>query len=97
MRKSSSALLFPVILLFCSLFLLTGCLGPKKTDKWVAEKYMELPPLSKKKHDQILISSNQAFAGTQLSTTVKKTSDMVPLIVYWQFDYKNTCTLNPFI
>ena len=99
MRKSSPFLCvsFPSVLLFCLLFLLTGCLGPKKIDKWVAEKYMELPPPSNKKHDQILISSNQTFAGTQLSTTVKKTSDMVPLIVYWQFDYKNTCTLNPVI
>jgi hypothetical protein len=99
MRKLVSVVVssFSVILLCCFLILLTGCLGPKKIDKWVAEKYMELPAPQKKKHDQIVISSNQAFAGTQLSTTVKKTSNMLPLIVYWQFDYKNTCTLNPVI
>jgi len=99
MRKLSSFIISnDTFILLCSLLiLLTGCLGPKKIDKWVAEKYMELPAPSKKKHDQILILSNQTFAGTQLSTTVKKTSNMVPLIVYWQFDYKNTCTLNPVI
>jgi hypothetical protein len=99
MRKSSSCdyVSFPPVLLFCLLILLTGCLGPKKIDKWVAAKYIELPASSKKKHDQILISTNQTFVGTQMSTTVKNTSNMVQLIVYWQFDYKNTCTLNPII
>ncbi|HET7003259.1 MAG TPA: hypothetical protein VFI33_18175 [Puia sp.] len=99
MRKLSPVVFSSVslILFYCFLTLLTSCLGPKKIDKWVAEKYFELPPPPKKKHDQILISSSQTFAGTQLSSTVKKTSNMVPLIVYWQFDYKNTCTLNPVI
>ena len=33
--------------------------------------------------------------GNQLSTTEKRTSDLLPLLFYWQWDYKNTCTLNP--
>jgi hypothetical protein len=99
MRKSVPFVdsLFSIVLIFFFLILLTGCLGPKKIDKWVAEKYIEPPAPQKKKHDQIVILSNQHFAGAELSTTVKKTSNMLPLIVYWQFDYKNTCTLNPVI
>ncbi len=73
---------------------LTGCLGPKKIDKWVAEKYNEPPVVPKKKHTQIVILSDLPSPGVKLSTTEKKTSDLLPLIFYWQFDYKNTCTLN---
>lgn len=83
------------LFLFLASILMSSCLGPKKIDKWVAQKYVDPPPPTKKKHDQIVISSNMVYAGTTLSTTEKKTSNMLPLIVYWQFDYKNTCTINP--
>jgi len=33
--------------------------------------------------------------GDKLSETEKKTSNVIPLIFYWQYDYKNICTLNP--
>jgi hypothetical protein len=84
-----------VILILTTAITMTSCLGPAKIDKWVAQKYTELPPPAKKKHEQIAISSNVSYPGTTLSTTEKKTSNMLPLIVYWQFDYKNTCTINP--
>jgi hypothetical protein len=29
------------------------------------------------------------------STTEKNVSHLLPLIFYWQYDYVNTCTLNP--
>src|ERR1700682_250003 len=74
---------------------MTSCLGPKKIDRWVAEKYVDPPVPIKKKHNQIVISSDLPPFAAKFSTTEKKTSDMLPLIFYWQFDYKNTCTLNP--
>lgn len=83
------------LLIFSASLIMTSCLGPKKIDKWVAEKYIDAPVHSKKKHDQIVILSNMVYPGTTLSITEKKTSNMLPLIVYWQFDYKNTCTINP--
>ena len=82
-------------LIFCTLiFFLTSCLGPKKIDKWVAQKYLEVPAPTKKKSDVITITSNMPSMGVKLSTTEKKTSNLLPLIFYWQYDYKNTCTLN---
>lgn len=77
-------------------FVLTSCLGPKKIDKWVAQQYegsfSAKPP---KKTDMITVTSNLPFAGDHISTTEKNTSHMLPLLFYWQWDYKNTCTLNP--
>ena len=90
MKRTIVALTIPA-----ALILMTSCLGPKKIDKWVAEKYMEPPAPIKKSHEHISVVSNFSFDGTKFSTTEKRTSNMVPLIVYWQFDYKNTCTLNP--
>src|SRR4029450_13239951 len=84
-----------LLFLYSLNILLNSCLGPKKIDKWVAQKYVDPPAPVKKKHDKIVILSNMVYQGTNLSTTEKKTSNMLPLIVYWQFDYKNTCTLNP--
>ncbi len=50
---------------------------------------------AKKKQEQITISSSLKWPDYDISKTEKNTSGMLPLIVYWQFDYKNTCTLNP--
>jgi hypothetical protein len=91
MRKLS----VPAII-FCALtILLTGCLGPKKVNKWVAQNYSEVPPPTKKKSDVISITSGFPSMGDKLSETQKKTSNVLPLIIYWQYDYKNTCMLNP--
>lgn len=82
-------------ILFCALALIfAGCLGPKKINKWVTKKYGEAPEQIKKKSDIIVITSTVPSMGDVLSTTQKKTSHMLPLLFYWQWDYKNTCTLN---
>jgi hypothetical protein len=84
-------------LLTGSLFLfLTGCLGPKKIDKWVGKKYSAgLPAQPKNTNEYLSIKSTVVSNDNNLSTTTKKTSHLLPLIFYWQYDYKNTCTLNP--
>jgi hypothetical protein len=74
--------------------LLTGCLGPKKMNKWVAKNYPELPALAKNKTNFLTINSNVS-PMSELSYSTKKTSKVLPLIVYWQFDYKVSCALNP--
>jgi hypothetical protein len=76
-------------------FCLSSCLGPKKIDKWVAQHYGEVPPVSKKKNEMIVVTSSLPTMGVRLSTTEKRTSNLLPLIFYWQYDYKNTCSLNP--
>ncbi|MBS1666158.1 MAG: hypothetical protein JST58_02165 [Bacteroidetes bacterium] len=77
------------------LCLFQSCLGPKKINKWVATQYGATPAPTKPKTDLIKISSNLPSMDNRLSTTEKKTSHLLPLLFYWQWDYKNTCSLNP--
>ena len=84
----------PACILCVLICVLSSCLGPKKINKWVAQNYSEVPPVSKKKSDIITINSGTNNMGDKLSETEKKTSNVLPLIFYWQYDYKNTCTLN---
>jgi hypothetical protein len=77
-------------------FGLTGCLGPQKINKWVAQHYEEEPlaaPL--KKNQPIVISSALPETGVKLSETITDVSKVLPLIFYWQYDYRCTSTLNP--
>jgi hypothetical protein len=67
-------------------------------DKFVGEQYNnQIPKLDKKKTSDIIVTSAASENSTNISTTVQKTSKMLPLIIYWQFDYRHTCTLNPAI
>jgi len=76
--------------------ILTSCLGPKKIDKWVAKQYEgSFPTKPQKKSDIITVKSNLSFAGDHISATEKNTGHLLPLLFYWQWDHKNTCTLNP--
>jgi hypothetical protein len=81
----------------CVLIVSSGCLGPKKINKWVAAHYNEnSPPPAKpaKANESITITSPLVTTGSKLSETRKKTSHLLPLLFYWQWDYKNTCVLN---
>lgn len=79
-----------VVLVFSS------CLGPSMINKWVNQQYGNSVSSSTKKKDAaITVNTNLGFSDDKLSHTEKKTSKLLPLIVYWQYDYVNTCTLNP--
>jgi hypothetical protein len=85
------------ILMFISLTFLTGCLTSKKMDSFVADQYNgEIPREQKKKKLDITVLSNIP-SGSNISTTVQKNSNVLPLIFYWQWDYRHTCNLNPTI
>src|SRR5438105_3687387 len=76
----------------------TGCLGPRKIDKWVNAKYSSAPvSIPKKKADYLTVSSNFPAFEKGMSDTKSKTSNFLPLLFYWHWDYRNTCTLNPTI
>jgi hypothetical protein len=76
--------------------ILTSCLTAKKVDKQVAKLYGEKQqPQKKKQIDFISITSSLTSTDNQTSTTETKTSNVLPLLFYWSWDYKNTCTLNP--
>jgi hypothetical protein len=52
-------------------------------------------PSKKKQPDYIVVKSTIAVPDDIPSVTTHKTSKMLPLLLYWQWQYKNTCTLNP--
>jgi hypothetical protein len=92
MKRIQSNLLLAVI----SATLFTSCLTSKKVDRQIAKQYNDVSEIKKKKQtDHISITSSVAPMGGQISTTETKTSNMLPLILYWKWDYTNTCTLNP--
>jgi len=90
---------FNIAIIFFAITLsLSSCLTSKKVDKFVGKQFNdELPKPEKKKNQDISITSNIPYSSGNISTTETKTSNMLPLIFYWQWDYKNTCTLNPAI
>ena len=75
----------------------SGCLGPEKINKWVVQQYDTIPLPSKEKIDGIVISTSIPPMGDELASTTMKTEHMLPLIIYWQWENKNTCSLNPLI
>lgn len=76
--------------------LISSCLTAKKVDKQVAKQYGEIPQSKKKQpKDNIVIISSLITSDNKISTSETKTSHVLPLIIYNQWNYTNTCTLNP--
>jgi len=85
-----------VLLIITITILLTGCLGPKKINKWVDGRYGESNNFkSKSQSDYLSVTSPLITTDQKSSSTKKETKNMLPLLFYWQYDYVNTCTLNP--
>jgi hypothetical protein len=65
-------------------------------DRFVSEQYNDqFPRISGKKNQEIKVTTSLPADKQQaISTTQKKTSKVLPLIVYWSFDYRRTCSLN---
>lgn len=94
MKTFNQNFLVPV-LLFLSITMLGSCLTPKKMDKYVAEQYNnKIPRQNKQKKADISISSTLVSKTNDISITTRKRSNFLPLIVYWQADYRHICTLN---
>ncbi len=86
-----------LVLLIFSIAAFSSCLTPKKMDKFVASQYSNQLPKARKMRADIVVSSAVRSPSNDISATTKKTSNFLPLIVYWQCDYRHTCTLNPAI
>jgi hypothetical protein len=83
------------LLLILILVSMAGCLTTKKMDAYVAEQYGNRLP-DRKKNPNINVMSSIPFSPEKsISVTQQKTSKVVPLIVYFHYDYRHTCTLNP--
>jgi len=96
MRTSSKGNCLPIVVALITLFSLTSCLTSKKLDKFVAEHYNHELPKQKKKVD-IVVTSSQPADNAAISTTVHQTSKLLPLLVYWNYNHKQYCSLNPAI
>jgi hypothetical protein len=75
--------------------LFAGCVGPKSTDKWIAEKYGQTVQVNKPRADYYTISSPLLTTENKTSQSVKNGTKSLPLLVYFKFDYSLTSTLNP--
>jgi hypothetical protein len=75
---------------------LSGCLTPKKLDKVVAGQYSaQMTQEPKKPREYLTITSGLPFEDDRVSMSESKTTNMLPLLFYWQWDYNNTCKINP--
>lgn len=81
-----------------TLFSFASCLNAKKLDKYVAGEYNnELPRLNKKKKLNIEVMPPPFTANVNISSTVNRTDKLLPLLVYWKYDHRQICSLNPSI
>ncbi|GAO44542.1 hypothetical protein [Flavihumibacter petaseus] len=89
----------PVAISVLAIFLLTlsSCLTANKVNNFVAVHYNnEFPEPGKKMKPEIEVSP--AFTSDKsISTTVHKTDKFLPLLVYWKYDQRKNCSLNPSI
>ena len=87
-----------LILLFAVAITMTSCLSAAKVDAYIADQYgNQLPKQDKKKDSVISIASSVKPISPAISTTVIKTSKVLPLLFYYQYEYRRTSTLNPAI
>ncbi len=84
------------VLLFFIVATFSACFSPQKMDAYVSEKfYNQVPKLNKKNVQNIAVASSLQGTENRISVTTKKTSKVLPLIVYWQYDYRLMSRLNP--
>ena len=76
----------------------SSCVSPTKVDKHVSNYYNnQLPKQEKRKQTNVIVTSPLVKDSTILSTTVRKTSKVIPLILYISYNFRYTISLNPAI
>jgi hypothetical protein len=84
----------PCILLLC-LLIFSSCLTSKNLDKFVAKEYNnELPKANRKPKIDVAVAMANPTTGNAISSTTHTTDKFLPLIIYWKYDHRQTCTLN---
>jgi len=85
------------IALFILLSSLTSCHIAQKIDTHIAGQFNNKVPKPDKRADStIFVNSSIPSDPNELSHTVKTWKHLF-LLLYWQYDYRHTCTLNPAI
>jgi hypothetical protein len=81
--------------LFLCVLTFSSCLTSKNLDKFVAKEYNnELPKANKKPKVDLTVNMANPTTGTAISSTTHTTDKFLPLIIYWKYDHRQTCTLN---
>jgi hypothetical protein len=76
-------------------FIFQSCLTPAKMDAYVGKQFNnQLPKPGKKTDTSILVTSSLYSDPNVISVTEKKSRNVLPLVLYWSYDYRHTCTLN---
>jgi len=93
----SKQIVIPFVALFILLSSLTSCHIAQKMDAHIASQFNnKVPKADKRKDSTIIVNSSIPSDPNELSHTVKTNKNLF-LLVYWKYDYRHTCTLNPAI
>lgn len=85
------------VALFILLSSLTSCHIAQKMDAHIANQFNnKVPKPDKRKDSTIIVNSTIPSDPNELSHTIKTNKNLF-LLVYWKYDYRHTCTLNPAI
>lgn len=96
LQKIQNFLILPSLLFTILIF--TGCISTRKMDRFVSEQYNnQIPKQNTKKAPAITVDYSETIYTDRISSSVRKTSKVLPLLFYWQWDYRHTSTLNPSI
>ena len=85
-----------LLLILCSVLMLTGCLTPRVADKWINKKYEGAIPKKQRNSDYITVKmpALSEVNSDILSRSEKKHMKMIPALFYWKWDYGTISTLN---
>jgi hypothetical protein len=89
--------LYSTLFILTSVVVLTGCLGPRIVNKWVAHQYDEVPSPAKNLNDYMTVKSLLTKEGNAVSTTERSRAKVLPLLLYWHWYYKNESNIHPLI
>jgi len=80
------------------LFLFSGCLTPRHMDAYVSDQFNgQVPKIDTKRTPDVSVSTSLPIIPPDISSSERKTLQFIPLIVYWHWDYRHICTLNPML
>jgi len=95
MKFSNTQKLTVVTILLSSIVFLSSCLTSKKMDAYISEQYNnEIPRVNKRKQPAEIEYTSALPATPSTVSATESHTKILPLIVYWNIEERQTCTLN---
>lgn len=88
--KTLTCFLAFIAMMFCS------CLTPRKIDKWTTAHYGTTVNTRTRNNDYISIKTPNT-SNNIIATTQKRKMKLIPALLYWQWEYGTTTTLNQLV